>query len=314
MKYNFHSILTVAALAFILLPSCANKELGSANKGKERPEVEFTRGTSSTQKFTFTLTPSDDAAYYGYCILEGNDNVPPTPYQIITKTVENAIRMGVYKVEDDPQKQVTAFCTSSETYQVFSVAMTESGLLGYVVDASYNIPGAVPFVLATGNYYMQGKTVDDAMNQYTGYAFPAVLSRSGNSYTKYELTAMWFGVPELNVISLIGTLDPESNSLVFDGTWKYGSETITESIYQMPLLPTTDYKYIYMFYGSGLSRIENITAGFDSNSRLTTISEFSIDWYACEIVDNGDGPSLEMGDYVGLFDKMVDGRLTYRGN
>ena len=82
----------------------------------------------------------------------------------------------------------------------------------------------------------------------------------------------------------------------------------------MPLLPTTDYKYIYMFYGSGLSRIENITAGFDSNSRLTTISEFSIDWYACEIVDKGDGPSLEMGDYVGLFDKMVDGRLTYRGN
>lgn len=294
---------TVISLS--LLTSCSEKPIGLANQGKERPDVEFTRGTSSTQRFSFTLTPSDNAAYYGYCILEGDDNTPPTPYQIITKTVENAIRMGVYKVEDYPEKEVTAYCTASESYQVFSVAMTESGLLGYVVDASYNIQGAIPFELATGNYTMVGSPVDDAMNEFTGYGFPVVLSRSGNSYTTYELSGVWFGCSDLGGISLVGTLDPETNSLVFNGNWKFGSELITDSIYGMPLLPSSDYKYIYFFYGSGLSRMDKITASFNADSELTSITEFSIDLYECEI----QGEDLAIGDYVGLFDSMVNGKL-----
>ncbi|MGN1212091.1 MAG: hypothetical protein ACI4TM_10420 [Candidatus Cryptobacteroides sp.] len=308
MNKCFHSILAVTVMSLFTLTSCSEKTIGLANKGKERPEVEFTRGTSSTQRFSFTLTPSENAAYYGYCILEGDDNTPPTPYQIITKTVENAIRMGVYKVEDYPEKEVTAFCTASESYQVFSVAMTESGLLGYVVDASYNIQGAVPFELVTGNYTMSGSPVDDAMNEYTGYGFSVVLSRSGNSYTTYELSGTWFGCSDVSAISLVGTLDPETNSLVFNGNWKYGSELITDSIYGMPLVPSSDYKYIYTFFGGGLSRMEKITAFFNEDSELTSITEFSIDLYACEI----QGEGLAMGDYVGLFDSMVNGKLVRR--
>lgn len=131
----------VAFLSAALMFSACEQEhgLSQQNKDKEKPSVSVILKEANDVTLSFDLMASENAAQYAYAVYAGSDNDVPTGYDILlTETFANAD--GAYNTTlgegASYNATVTLDCSSfaSETYQIFAVAITETGLIGEVAE------------------------------------------------------------------------------------------------------------------------------------------------------------------------------------
>ena len=129
----------VAFLSAALMFSACEQEQGLSqqNKDKEKPSVSVILKEANDVTLSFDLMASENAAQYAYAVYAGSDNDVPSGYDILLQeTFANAD--GAYNTTLGEgaaySTTVTLDCSSfaSETYQIFAVAITETGLIGEV--------------------------------------------------------------------------------------------------------------------------------------------------------------------------------------
>lgn len=145
----------VAFLSAALMFSACEQEQGLSqqNKDKEKPSVSVILKEANDVTLSFDLVASENAAQYAYAVYPGSDNDVPTGYDILL-TETFAAADGAYNTTlgegASYNATVTVDCSSfvSETYQIFAVAITETGLVGEVAELDVTMNDTVSPALA----------------------------------------------------------------------------------------------------------------------------------------------------------------------
>lgn len=125
----------------VALAACSDDHgLSMDNKGRQKPVATITETALTDEMFSFRIEASSDAAQYAYVILKGKDNETPDPRNILFKEVTGAMEEEAYHVKDHPSIDVEVKCESTESYQVYAVAITSTGLIGDVAKLDITAP------------------------------------------------------------------------------------------------------------------------------------------------------------------------------
>lgn len=147
--------MLLAALFFFT--GCDDEDvLGGRNAGKELPEVTVMPGTLTDTEAAFSLSVSGNAAQYGYVVLKGMGLTAPDAYDILTNTVPNTVKRGVFHAADAAMTAVSFACETDADYTVFAAAITSDGLVSKVKAVELDIddttePYATAFQVLSGN-------------------------------------------------------------------------------------------------------------------------------------------------------------------
>ena len=163
MKNNMKTIkyLVVFLCAAVLMGACTKDNgLSQQNKGKEKPTVGIIKGSSNDGIIKFEIVASEDAAQYAYVLLAGSDNQAPEAMSILTAEVSGAEAGEVFNTRGNLGASTAAnvtldcstFANQANEYQIFTVAITESGLVGEITSALIVMNDTVAPQLAGGAY------------------------------------------------------------------------------------------------------------------------------------------------------------------
>lgn len=305
-------IYTILLLGVAALPYSCQKDdevYGEKNKGKERPTAELTLNTVSDYHLDFTVTGSENAQQYGYAVFtEIPEDV--TVYDVITDNVTDAAQLEVFTYADAPSHDISLVVAPETTYYIFTCAITSTGLLS---EAKYEAVTTDPEVrIQTGDYTVSYSAAEGAVNPMTGQSFD--FSLAGLQYpdgsVAYVIMANWFNIAPAGYTvdpMLVGTADPVTRTITFDGTFGGFTETGGFSIYQGQNAFGMGFMYydqaqtqLLAFWSGGDSGTDPIIVGYDENGFLTTISycDFTIH-------DAATGMGLA------VFDSLNNGAFTY---
>jgi hypothetical protein len=139
MKTIKYLVMSLCA-ALVAVACTEDTGLSQQNKGKDKPTVGIVKGSSNDGIIKFEVAASDDAAQYAYVVLAGAENATPDPMSILTCEVSGAEAGEAFSTSGNlgasPVASVTLDCSTFMTlateYQVFAVAITETGLVGDV--------------------------------------------------------------------------------------------------------------------------------------------------------------------------------------
>lgn len=148
-----------AVIAIISLSvSCSKEEgLSTQNKDKQKPTVTITQTELTDDKLTFKVQASSEASQYAYAVLDGSENAVPDPRDILFKEVSGAKKFEAFHVKDMPSVTVEMKCVSTQSYQVFAVAITPTGLISPVVELKVTAPDTI--IPAPHRYTYSGNTI-----------------------------------------------------------------------------------------------------------------------------------------------------------
>lgn len=163
MKNNMKTIkyLVVFLCAAVLMGACTKDSgLSQQNKGKEKPTVGIIKGSSNDGIIKFEIVASEDAAQYAYVLLAGSDNQAPEAMNILTAEVSGAEAGDVFNTSGNLGASISAnvildcstFVNQANEYQIFAVAITESGLVGEITSALIVMNDTIAPQLAGGAY------------------------------------------------------------------------------------------------------------------------------------------------------------------
>lgn len=136
--------LVVFLLAALVFGACTKDNgLNQQNKGKEKPVVGIIKGSSNDGIIKFEIVVSEDAAQYAYAVLAGSGNQAPEALSILTAEVPGAEAGESFNTKGNLGASASAnvildcstFMTQTTEYEVFTVAITETGLVGDITSA-----------------------------------------------------------------------------------------------------------------------------------------------------------------------------------
>lgn len=142
MKKLFRYLVLAAAASTAWVGCSDNNDdmLSTQNKDKEKPVVSVSTSLAGDNDLTITLTASDNAHVYGYAFYKGTGNTVPDAYSIVANEISSSACMQkkAYAVSaDDAGSKVTVIKIAgldlAANYQIFTAAITETGLLSEVV-------------------------------------------------------------------------------------------------------------------------------------------------------------------------------------
>lgn len=114
MKY-----LATLLIAVFFFSGCGDEDvLGERNAGKERPEITVTPGAVTGTEAAFLLTASENSVQYGYVVLKGSGLTAPAAYDILTNSVANTVKRGVFHYADAASASVYFPCEQEADYTV----------------------------------------------------------------------------------------------------------------------------------------------------------------------------------------------------
>lgn len=153
--------LVVFLCAALLMGACAKDNgLSQQNKDKEKPVVSIIKGTSNDGIIKFEIVASDDAAQYAYVVLAGSGNEAPEAISILTGEVSGAEAGESFSSEGSlgasTEAKVVLDCSTfmnlTTEYEVFAVAITETGLVGEITSALIVMNDTIAPELAGGAF------------------------------------------------------------------------------------------------------------------------------------------------------------------
>lgn len=153
--------LVVFLCAALLMGACAKDNgLSQQNKDKEKPVVSIIKGTSNDGIIKFEIVASEDAAQYAYVVLAGSGNEAPEAISILTGEVSGAEAGESFSSEGSlgasTEAKVVLDCSTfmnlTTEYEVFAVAITETGLVGEITSALIVMNDTIAPELAGGAF------------------------------------------------------------------------------------------------------------------------------------------------------------------
>lgn len=145
----------------LFLGACAKDDgLSLQNKDKEKPVVEIVKRSSDNGIIKFDLAVSENTAQYAYVVLAGVDNSVPEALNILTGEVSGAEAGESFTAVDTLETSFTArvvldcsaFMNVTTEYEVFAVAITETGLVGETVSSLVVMNDTIAPELVSGAY------------------------------------------------------------------------------------------------------------------------------------------------------------------
>lgn len=145
----------------LFLGACAKDDgLSLQNKDKEKPVVEIVKRSSDNGIIKFDLAVSENTAQYAYVVLAGVDNSAPEALNILTGEVSGAEAGESFTAVDTLETSFTArvvldcsaFMNVTTEYEVFAVAITETGLVGETVSSLVVMNDTIAPELVSGAY------------------------------------------------------------------------------------------------------------------------------------------------------------------
>lgn len=136
--------LVMFLLAALVAGACTKDNgLSQQNKGKEKPVVGIIKGSSNDGIIKFEIVASEDAAQYAYAVLAGSGNQAPEALSILTTEVPGAEAGESFNTKGNLGASASAnvildcstFTTQATEYEIFTVAITETGLMGDITSA-----------------------------------------------------------------------------------------------------------------------------------------------------------------------------------
>lgn len=153
--------LVVFLCAALFLGACTEDSgLSQQNKDKEKPTVGIVKGSSNDGIIKFEVVASENAAQYAYVVLPGSDNKAPEALNILTGEVSGAEAGESFSSSGNLGASLAAnvildcstFMTVATEYEVFAVAITETGLVGEITSALIVMNDTIAPQLAGGAY------------------------------------------------------------------------------------------------------------------------------------------------------------------
>lgn len=139
MMKNINYLVTLLVAVFFFSGCGDDDVLGERNAGKERPEVTVTPGAVTGTEAVFSLAASENSAQYGYVVLKGTGLTAPAAYDILTNSVTNTVKRGVFHYTDAASASVSFPCEPEAGYTVFAAAITTDGLVSLVKAVEFDI-------------------------------------------------------------------------------------------------------------------------------------------------------------------------------
>ncbi|MGM9747514.1 MAG: hypothetical protein ACI3ZN_01825 [Candidatus Cryptobacteroides sp.] len=302
--------LMLAFLPFLFV-GCGEKEVifGTENLGKPKPTVEIVLDRADRFGFEFTLKQSDDSQQFGYVILEKTEEMEvPTPYSIVTGGVEAAMK-AVFNEADYRQyyfsQRVTA--PAGMTFIIYAAAITSEGVLSELSEYVIEMPEKVPF--KQGIFTTRGDNLSpNVVSKYAGEPFVCafeILETATVDYALYQ--ANWFnfltdeyGSEQVFNPVLIGIVDYENNVIRYDGQFVYNGSFSPYSAFGQAFMYYNEERVEYLvFLGGGDSGDQDILMPFDKEGNILGMS------------DCGYGIFDKNSNFIGYFDRLQNGKLTY---
>lgn len=153
--------LVVFLCAALLMGACAKDNgLSQQNKDKEKPTVSIVKGSSNDGIIKFEVVASDNSAQYAYVVLAGAENKAPEALNILTGEVSGAEAGESFSSTGSLGASTSAnvtldcstFMTVANEYEVFAVAITETGLVGEITSALIVMNDTVAPEIVSGAY------------------------------------------------------------------------------------------------------------------------------------------------------------------
>lgn len=303
-------LYTIFALGIAALSSSCQKDevLGAQNQGKPRPTAEVTVTTLDDYHVNFTVTASENASQYAYAIF-AEEPVDIDQYDVLTGNITTALQTEVFNSSDAPSRDIALLVNPETTIYIYSCAITSTGLLSEV---AYQSVTTLPEVeIQTGSYTVSYAAGEDVANPMTGEPFGFTLSglQYSDGSVAYVIMANWFNIAPAGYTidpMLVGTADPVTRTITFDGTFGGFTEDGGFGIYQDNAFGTAFMYYdeantqLLAFWGGGDSGTDPVVVEYDENGTLTTISYCD---YTIHDAMTGAG--------IQVFDALTDGTLTY---
>lgn len=300
-------ILALGVAAFS--SSCQKDEvLGAQNQGRPRPTAEVTVTALDDYHVNFTVTASENASQYAYAIF-ADEPVDIDQYDVLTGNITTALQTEVFNSADTPSTDIALLVEPETTLYIYSCAITSTGLLS---EAAYQSVTTLPQVqIQTGLYTVNYTAGADVANPMTGQPFD--FSLAGLEYADgsvgYVIMANWFNLAPAGYTvdpMLVGTADPTTRTITFDGTFGGFTEDGGFGIYEQNAFGTGFMYYdqaqtmLLAFWGGGNSGTDPVVIEYDENGYLTTISY-------CDFTIH----DAESGMGIMTFDALTDGTFTY---
>lgn len=196
MKTIKYLVMSLCA-ALVAVACTEDTGLSQQNKGKDKPTVGIVKGSSNDGIIKFEVAASDDAAQYAYVVLAGAENATPDPMSILTCEVSGAEAGEAFSTSGNlgasPVASVTLDCSTFMTlateYQVFAVAITETGLVGDVTSVLIVMNDTIaPDIIEFGYY-------DNTVEIYFTEEVVRGAGKVSVSYYKYLASELVDAVP-----------------------------------------------------------------------------------------------------------------------